>query len=256
MKNIINKLNKIMKRIEEEIRECKSYLAIAPAGKLYVAKNGKYNNWYVKKNGEIKYLSKEERNIAEKLAYKNYYEHILKEKEKEKMIINKFVIDMSKLLNKEDFFSKYAGIAELMNSEYEGEDEFFSKYKYDEKYRPEGRKVNTTLGFATRSKTERTIANRLRIKNIKYVYEPKLIINNYYYHPDFVIKHPISEEIIIWEHLGRIDNKEYFEKQWERIWNYIAAGFIPGKNLIITFESSDYPLGEELIDRMIEIYLA
>ncbi|SCZ79543.1 hypothetical protein SAMN02910350_01838 [Pseudobutyrivibrio xylanivorans] len=92
-----------------------------------------------------------------------------------------------------------------------------------------------------RSKSETFIDIVLCQKNIPFRYEYELKIGNNTFYPDFTIMHPISKEIIYWEHLGKMDNPEYFRKALAKIKVYHDNGIFAGQNLILTFESKTHP---------------
>ena len=52
-----------------------------------------------------------------------------------------------------------------------------------------------------------------------------------------------------------MDNIAYANKNINKIQIYEQNGFLAGKNLIMTFESSMYPLNSSTIKSMIEEYL-
>ena len=81
-------------------------------------------------------------------------------------------------------------------------------------------------------------------------------MGDYIIHPDFTVKKVGSGEIIIWEHFGKVDDPEYFQKNvvW-KLKKYIENGYIPGKNLIITWETKNTPLSIEEVSKMIEHYI-
>jgi hypothetical protein len=52
-----------------------------------------------------------------------------------------------------------------------------------------------------------------------------------------------------------MDNMAYANKNVMKIDKYQTSGFLPGKNLIITFESSQNPLSTKTIENVIREYL-
>lgn len=111
-----------------------------------------------------------------------------------------------------------------------------------------------------RSKSECLIANFLYQRNITYRYEAAIELegidgfgNKYSWkiYPDFTILHPKTREIIIWEHFGMMDNAEYSRSALLKINNYINNGYIPGINLICTFESLDVNWNGSAINKLI-----
>ena len=75
-------------------------------------------------------------------------------------------------------------------------------------------------------------------------------------YPDFTILIVRLRKIVIWEHHGMLDERDYRENNFLRKNNaYIANGFFPGKNLIQTFESLKNPINLETIEAVINEYL-
>lgn len=117
---------------------------------------------------------------------------------------------------------------------------------------PEQRRIRAIDGRMVRSKSEAEIISLLVKYEIPYRYECDLIVNGHVVAcPDFTIMHPVTHEIYIWEHLGLLDNSEYFAKSINKFKKYSACGFYPMINLIITGETAEKPfdvtLGEDLV---------
>ncbi len=58
-----------------------------------------------------------------------------------------------------------------------------------------------------------------------------------------------------WEHFGMMDDQEYAARATEKLGLYAENGFFPGKNLIITMETSAKPLSSKLLKSLIKTYL-
>lgn len=101
-----------------------------------------------------------------------------------------------------------------------------------------------------RSKSERDIGNRLELYGIPYRYEQAftldvLWMDNEYgealyspktYYPDFTIM-TIRGELIIWEHLGRVDLFRYRSHNMEKISAFRQGGVLDCRHMILTFEN-------------------
>ena len=74
------------------------------------------------------------------------------------------------------------------------------------------------------------------------------------YYPDFTIKHPRTGKIYYWEHFGMMDDEEYIKKACSKLQVYALNGIVPSVNLIMTFETSENPLGAEEVMELIEKY--
>lgn len=109
-------------------------------------------------------------------------------------------------------------------------------------------------GNYVRSKSEVFIDMCLTKYGIPFHYEEALSLNGFVVHPDFTIMHPVTQEIIYWEHVGLAENPDYFSKFTSKLQRYISNGIIPNKNLILTFETKEHPLTIDTIEALIEQY--
>ncbi len=126
-----------------------------------------------------------------------------------------------------------------------------------------------------RSKSEVIIANALNARKIPYRYEFPIILkrNNaicdspreklFYYdsedmctlHPDFYCLNLRTRQEFLWEHFGMMDDSEYAARAAEKIILFQENGYLPGKNMIITVETTTHPLSSKLVKKIIENYL-
>ena len=106
-----------------------------------------------------------------------------------------------------------------------------------------------------RSKSERTIAQELIRYSIPYLYECKTLIGNMIMYPDFTVRNRRHGKQYIWEHNGRMTDESYFGSAMYRERIYLQNNYIPGVNLIMTYETEACPLNISTIDQMIETYL-
>ncbi|MBQ6583315.1 MAG: hypothetical protein IJH77_05770 [Mogibacterium sp.] len=131
-------------------------------------------------------------------------------------------------------------------------DSLLSSYKTDASYRQEGRIYVTLRGDKARSKAEMMIADALFLAGIQYIYEPRMVFNGVVYHPDFLILSPFSNKLLIWEHLGMFDDQEYQHRAARKLEDYFAEAFLPGVNLILTYESKTMKLDSQTIEDIIQ----
>ena len=109
---------------------------------------------------------------------------------------------------------------------------------------------------AVRSKSEIIIANILNSKKIPYHYEyPVQLHNGNIIHPDFFCLNKRTRQEFYWEHCGKMDDPIYTTSMTQRITDYSKTGIIPGKNLILTFETAKNPLETKVIERLLEGFL-
>ena len=106
----------------------------------------------------------------------------------------------------------------------------------------------TTRGEPVRSKSELLIAEKLNALGINYQYERSLdgTTRAGRLRPDFSFIDDAGD-IILWEHLGRLDQAKYREGwEWKQQW-YMQNGFKEGKNLFTSTEEQIWDI--DFIDR-------
>lgn len=132
---------------------------------------------------------------------------------------------------------------------------------------PEVPPLFTEKGEQVRSKSEVIIANALKAVGVPYRYEFPLLMDrnandpdfpDYDFcklHPDFYCLNLRTRREFAWEHFGMMDDPEYAARAAEKIQLYQENGFFPGKNLIITMETSKKPLSSKVLKNLIKEYL-
>ena len=116
-----------------------------------------------------------------------------------------------------------------------------------------------------RSKSEIIIANTLKTAGVPYRYEFPLAVDRNaatngdldicQLHPDFYCLNLRTRQEFVWEHFGMMDDPDYAARATEKLELYAENGFFPGKNLIITMETSAKPLSSKLLKSVIQTYL-
>jgi hypothetical protein len=94
-------------------------------------------------------------------------------------------------------------------------------------------------GELVRSKSERLVAEKLHALGINYHYERTLegTLERGRLRPYFSFTDDAGE-VIIWEHLGRMDQAKYREGwAWKKNW-YSLNGFAEGRNLFTSTEEN------------------
>jgi hypothetical protein len=91
---------------------------------------------------------------------------------------------------------------------------------------------------------------------IEYKYECPISLSGYgTVYPDFTILSMKLNRVIYWEHEGRMDDPKYVEKAVRKIDSYTKNGIIPGKQLILTYETSTYALSDNTIKELIRQFI-
>ena len=105
-----------------------------------------------------------------------------------------------------------------------------------------------------RSKSEAMIAKLLKQNRIPYRYECQLILDDIELYPDFTIRHPRTGEVYIWEHFGLLNKPEYVKNMHSKMQIFTANNFLPGINLITTYETKENPLSYEMVEMLVNYY--
>ena len=132
---------------------------------------------------------------------------------------------------------------------------------------PEITVLDTENGEKVRSKSEVIIANTLKAAGVPYRYEFPLLMdknasdpdfpdyNLCKLHPDFYCLNLRTRQEFAWEHFGLMDDPDYATRTAEKIQLYQENGFFPGKNLIITMETTRKPISSKVVTSIIKEYL-
>lgn len=256
-REITKRINEIKMELEEINIKEKTF----PKGELICAKNGSRYKWYVTNDKKPKYLSKKEIKLAEELAVKKYYELRKYELQEElkacreyELKAQKHIISQSDKIIEHDEYQKLMGsrvrdvnkeVKKWAEAEYEGN----SSYK-------EKLIVRAANGRYVRSKSEAVIDKVLHREGIPFRYEDKLVLGNVVMYPDFTIRHPDTGKVYYWEHFGMMDNQEYVEHACKKIKQYCDNGIVPSINLIMTYETKEYPFSIEDAEQVVRKYFS
>ncbi len=131
------------------------------------------------------------------------------------------------------------GYLEISLEEVENPDELLaSAEQYIPDFRPDGLLHTTSNGERVRSKSEVIISTLLLQNKLDYKYEADLTTYGYPkgVRPDFLFGQ--KGNLIVWEHLGLADDPEYMGRWAKKLIWYRDNGFVSGKNLFVTMETS------------------
>lgn len=200
------------------------------AGKHYYIENN---------NGRQKGISRNIERVYQ-LARKEYLKKHLAVLEKElkmlKMDESRTALCETKKLDiDEKIIKKYNRLdyARIIYSEKEYE--WYQNRQSQNPYMREHLIYSTENGTFMRSKSERFIGDFLERKGRLYRYEPLIHIEDRAIYPDFMVRRS-NGEIVIWEHLGLMNNAEYADRAMRRLQDYRRIGYVQHRNLICTYE--------------------
>ena len=238
-----------------QIREAKGKLKSLPKGKLICCGS----SWYQSDGHKKKYIKKKDKILAEKLAVKKYLEALLEDLKKEKSATDMYLRHSGNHPKVDELF-KCSDTFQTLLSPYfsplskELDDWKNSPYPKNLKY-PEHLTIKVGPNEFVRSKSEAMIAKTLKQYQIPYRYENQIIFGDMEIYPDFTIRHPKTGQLFLWEHFGMLDSPDYVRTMLNKLQTYSSNNFLPGINLITTYESKDMPLSFEMIEMTIKYYL-
>lgn len=240
-------------RLEEMLGQYEKDLKEFPEGTLVLYNNGA--KWYQQTKADDgkfnrKYISRKEFAFASKLAEKAFLEDSIRDIKNEITAINAY-LRVRKTCKLEKIISPNSPYLQFLKQKY--------KWISDEEYEtnpahPEALIVKAPKGQFVRSKSEAIIAHALYEHNLQYKYECAQTIGDYTIYPDFTILHPTTRKTYIWEHFGLADSPSYQNTMCNKIRSYLSCNYVPGHNLILTYETSSSPLDISYIHSLIGFY--
>ena len=135
---------------------------------------------------------------------------------------------------------EYSWVIDWFQSEYKKNTDKQEKLVFD-----------TEAGIKVRSKSEVLATNRLRRSGVLFHYEEQLVLPGDVVFPDWLI--PLSKaEQIAWEHNGAMDIQGYNYRTRGKVVSYLEGQWLPGVNMIDTYESREHPFSEEDVEYVME----
>ena len=248
--------------LRSEIETRQQALSRAPEGVLRVTKYGNTYQYFRRLEGSDthgKYIKRKDIKLAGDLAQKSYDKKFVDEAVKELKLLDEYLDTTEDNRIGRIVERMHEGKRLLVTPIYK-DDETFIKEWEAVKYPPGTFQENTAVFLTAknervRSKVEINIANMLKMYNIPYRYEYPLELDLEEKRPDFLCLNVRTRKEYIWEHFGMMDKEDYAIKNVDKINRYMENGFMPGDNLIMTFETGNTPLSTMLIKEIIEKYL-
>lgn len=250
-KQLIRKSERLSKQIEGTQRK----LQKLPEGKLICCKG----SWYQSDGHKKTYIKKQDRKLAEKLAAKKYLSALLEDLKKEKYATDLYTRHCIQDKGKVDLLIEHSPeVLNLLSSYFsplsvELDNWMNSPYEKNLKH-PEHLTHKVAKDEYVRSKSEAIIAKLLRQNKIPYRYECQMVLNDVEMYPDFMIRHPKTGELYIWEHFGMLDKPEYVRNMHSKMQIFTSNNIMPGINLITTYETKTRPLSYEMVDFLVNYY--
>ena len=260
---LIDNIKNRMTEIERSLNEGEETLKHAPEGRLRIVRNGKSRQYYLRSNPSDKigvYLKRAQDSLAASLAQKDYDFRLVDELRHESKAISTFL----KVYHPERVDQIYQALHDsrkpLVIPARLLDDDYVKRWK-SVAFEKKGFQENTPEFFTgngerVRSKSEIIIADALRRHNIPYRYEYPIHLDGLgTVHPDFICLNARKRKEYVWEHFGIMSASDYADSAVNRMEKYILAGYYPGENSIMTFETASRPLSTRIIECNIRRFL-
>lgn len=255
-----------IKYLEAILNDCNVHMKKMPAGTLGSTKHGSKYQYYWNQPESAdecspvirKYIKESEIDIAKSLAQKSYLKKLSATIKRElKLLYPLIKLDQTPL---ESIYDELPSFRKILVNPYAIPDsdyfKMWNEIPYEKNNIIEETVFLTNKNERVRSKSEVNIANMLDKYDIPYKYEvPMQLIRNETIYPDFLCLNKRTREQFIWEHFGMMDDIGYLRKNYAKLQDYELKGYMPGKKLIVTFETAKQPLDSRIIQATIKNYL-
>jgi len=258
LNNIMNEVQKEIEKLEHLLERMRRFKLQEPKGSLKCHKKGTRTFFYQlfwdeqAQKCEEKNIRKANMHLINALAQKHYYANL-------EPIVKKNLYVLKELQKKyypAELEQVYDDLCEarkgLVVPAFVSREEMVrswiaEKYEKNEAH-PEHLRFETEQGEMVRSKSEVIIADMLnrRRGEILYKYERPLELEEggriKVLHPDFTILNIRTGRVFYWEHAGRLGKEDYANDFVWRMNLYVRNGFLPGRDVFVTYETDGKPL--------------
>ena len=258
--------------LEEALKAKQFAVKKNPSGLVRIVRRGKSLLFYKRSSpsdAQGTYMPRSQEKLARALIQNDYDKRTIPAIEAEIKELKDF-LKAYKIKCSDTVYKKLTSTRQEVVSPLTLDDQAYSaawlKVEYRHKKIPEDApKLFTDNNEQVRSKSEVIIANTLKAAGVPYRYEFPLLVDKNSeadagadfceLHPDFYCLNLRTRQEFAWEHFGMMDDPDYAARATEKLELYAENGFFPGKNLIITMETSAKPLSSKLLKSLIKTYL-
>ncbi len=215
--------------------------------------------WVDRESKKRSYVKTSEKSLLRKIAQREYEQAVNRKLKNNRKQLAGFLLkyDVEKI--DEIYNSMADSRKDLIVPLAESDEEYERKWRsvtYDPMPIQNETGFYSDCGVRVRSKSELLIANGLEQKGIPYRYEYPLDLRGMgSVRPDFLCLNVRTRQEYIWEHFGMMDNEAYANKNVAKIQAYEQNGYFAGKNMIMTFETSQQAIRSNIIKTVIGQYL-
>lgn len=259
MKELLELTKERITLIKTGIKRAERDATKLPTGRLRSSQGQRHRRFYrmnAKNDTKGEYIPARNTELIKGLAQSDYNRRFIRVAKREIVILERTI----KLLSAggvEAVFDELPEYRKDIVTPYYPSDQLYAAAWQAERfrtniYRAEERKYKTRRGDMVRSKSEAIIADILHELKIPYHYEKALRLSTgEFRYPDFTLLKVSERKEYYMEHFGLFDDVGYRNASLRKLNEYGANGICTGKNLILTFETTDNPLDIEGIRQML-----
>lgn len=261
---ILPELVERKRELEKTIKKAEQILSKKADGYLQVNRHDGHYRYYMKEDQEAGQENRKRKyikdiNIAKAIANRDYAKQIIKSASHELKQVDTLIKTYSQTTADECYKRLHPG-RQILVTPLIADDEQYAKSwlaipAQERNSYPAASSILTENNEMVRSKSEKIIADKLKLSGIPYVYEKPLKLGTITKYPDFTALNKRTRKEYYWEHMGMMDSPDYFKEAMEKIELYQRYGIVPGKNLIITYETDRQPLSVKSVEIFIKEYL-
>ena len=266
-------IHKRLSELEQAYKTKQLEVKRNPSGLIRIVKNHGQLQFYKRKSKsdlQGTYMPRSQNQLAYKLIQSDYDKKALAAIKDEISLLKSFLKKYQTNNTSHHFTTlpdtRQQIVTPLTLSDSQYAEDWLSKKYPKKEIPPDIPKLFTDNKEQVRSKTEVLIANALKAAGVPYRYEfpvklnlnaglPSHTENIQTFHPDFYCLNLRTRKEYIWEHFGMMDEAEYSTRAAEKIILYQQNGYFPGKNLIITMETSKTKPSSMELNQIIQEYL-
>lgn len=266
-------LKRVLRALQKKMECSEKSTEVMPGGHLKIThKHGRPEFYHITERGSSRgrYIPLAERELAAKLAQKDYDVKLMKVLQREIFALENYLKQTDGGRAVEALYEGLCKTRQVLIEPVTLSDEQYAE-RWKKKVLPnagegmpfaeDSQKYYTANGECVRSKSEVIIADALLRNGVPYCYEVPLKLKrsgeagSVTFHPDFLCLNVRTRKEFYWEHFGKMGNEDYKENTVGKLNMYVENGFFPGRNLIFTMESGEESLDTRVVEKMIKEFL-
>ena len=264
LETTLDVLRQQLAKTQMAIKHCQNQISLAPEGTLRVANRKQGLQFYQRQNAEDTngtYIPRKDHDIAAALAQKDYDTKLLAKLIKQQQALERFLKDYDPDTAQKTYEKLSETRKGLVSKHFLTDEEYVEQW-LSVPYEHMGFDENdaefyTSKGERVRSKSEILIAEALIRNNIPYRYEYPVYneVGKPIGVPDFNCLNVRLRKDYYWEHLGKLGDMKYANRNVSKLERYTLEGAIDDSQLILTFETNEHPLNTRVIEEKIRRFL-